>query len=64
MLSIEQKKKHMMVVGDLPVTNFFVKVHLFNNYFSQQFTKMGNKSSIPANITFKTKERLPKFGIY
>ena len=54
----------MMVVGDLPVTNFFVKVHLFNNYFSQQFTKMGNKSSIPANITFKTKERLPKFGIY
>ena len=50
-----------LLVGNRFVTGF--AVNLFNDYFSQQFTIISNGSSIPANITFKTKERLPTFEI-
>ena len=50
-----------LLVGNRFITGF--AVNLFNDYFSQQCTIISNGSSIPANITFKTKERLPTFEI-
>ena len=37
--------------------------NLFNDYFSQQCTAIGD-SSIPTNITFENEERLPTFWIF
>ena len=37
-------------VGNKFVTDVLVKVSLFNNYFSQQGTKLVNNSSIPENM--------------
>ena len=41
-----------------------VKTSLVNDYFSKQCTVIHNNSSIPANISFKTEERLPTFEIF
>ena len=48
-----------MVVGSQLVTDFLVKANLFNDYFSQQCTTVDNDSSIPPNITFAMKQKLP-----
>ena len=52
-----------MVVGNQLVTDFLVKANLFNDYFSQQCTTVDNDSSIPPNITFAMKQKLPTFEI-
>ena len=45
-----------LLVGNLLVTEFSVKVNLFNDYFSQQYSKIDNNDSISASITVKTQE--------
>ena len=45
-----------LLVGNQLVTEFLVKVNLFNDYFSQQYSKIDNNDSISASITVKTQE--------
>ena len=52
-----------MLVGNQLVTEFLVKSNLFNDYFSQQCTTLGNGSSIPPNITFATEQKLYTFEL-
>ena len=53
----------LFLVGNQLVSEFFVKANLFNDYFSMQCTIIDNNSSIPANISFETEERLSTFEI-
>ena len=53
-----------MLAGNQLVFDFFVKANLFNDYFSKQYTVIDNNSSIPANISFETGERLSTFEVY
>ena len=46
----------LLLVGNQLVTEFSVKVNLFNDYFSQQYSKIDNNDSISASITVKTQE--------
>ena len=50
-----------MLVGNQLVTDFLVKVNLFNDYFSQQCTTVDKDSSISPNITFSTEQILSTF---
>ena len=45
-----------LLVGNQLVTEFSVKVNLFNDYFSQQYSKIDSNDSISASITVKTQE--------
>ena len=51
------------LVGNQLVSDFFAKANLFNDYFNKQCTIIDNNSSVPANISFETKERLSTFEI-
>ena len=52
-----------LLVGNQLVSDFFVEGNLFIDYFSKQCTIIDNNSFIPANISFRTEERLPTFDI-
>ena len=47
-----------LLVGNQLVTDFLINLNLFNDYFSQQCTTVGNNSSIPLNITFATEQKV------
>ena len=50
-------------MGNQLVSDLFVKANFFNDYFSKQCTIIDSNSSIPANISFETDERLSTFEI-
>ena len=50
-----------LLIGNQLVSEFFVKASLFNDYFSKKCTIIDNNSSITANISFETYERLSTF---
>ena len=51
----------LFLVENELVTEFSVKLNLFNNYFSQQCTAIDNNSSIPPDTTFKTEQKRSTF---
>ena len=61
--SIKNRLIPLLLVGNQLVTDFLVKPNLFNCYFSQHFMTKDNNSTIPANMTFETEERLSNFKI-
>ena len=52
-----------LLVGNQLISDFFAKGNLLIDYFSKQCTIIDNNSFIPANISFRTEERLPTFDI-